>query len=192
MIWYDLVVFVCCLSRVNALFFNLFGRSLPVPRRHTPYFGQPDYRMYELNKRLQQRTEVRECCICLLDYPSWRIHDQTCFICIMPATESIYVAEYVDRRMCSELLDDQRLENWNAIRKLFMGLWFCLLWHSSSELESCLWHSCMDMAVCCSVIVEASCCGYEFSSSVFSYNTTKVYVDNFAKFYSITLSHNTF
>ncbi|XP_050312665.1 LIM domain-binding protein 2 isoform X7 [Anthonomus grandis grandis] len=33
--------------------------SLPVPRRHTPYFGQPDYRIYELNKRLQQRTEVR-------------------------------------------------------------------------------------------------------------------------------------
>ncbi|XP_039281754.1 LIM domain-binding protein 1 isoform X2 [Nilaparvata lugens] len=30
---------------------------VPVPRRHTPYFGQPDYRMYELNKRLQQRTE---------------------------------------------------------------------------------------------------------------------------------------
>ncbi|XP_059476012.1 LIM domain-binding protein 2 isoform X3 [Neocloeon triangulifer] len=30
---------------------------LPVPRRHTPYFGQPDYRVYELNKRLQQRTE---------------------------------------------------------------------------------------------------------------------------------------
>lgn len=26
-------------------------------RRHTPYFGQPDYRVYELNKRLQQRTE---------------------------------------------------------------------------------------------------------------------------------------
>ncbi|XP_044761134.1 LIM domain-binding protein 2 isoform X7 [Coccinella septempunctata] len=34
-----------------------FYRSLPVPRRHTPYFGQPDYRIYELNKRLQQRTE---------------------------------------------------------------------------------------------------------------------------------------
>ncbi|XP_065169651.1 LIM domain-binding protein 2 isoform X3 [Atheta coriaria] len=31
--------------------------SLPVPRRPTPYFGQPDYRIYELNKRLQQRTE---------------------------------------------------------------------------------------------------------------------------------------
>nr|BAO05324.1 LIM-domain binding protein [Bombyx mori] len=29
----------------------------PVDRRHTPYFGQPDYRVYELNKRLQQRTE---------------------------------------------------------------------------------------------------------------------------------------
>ncbi|XP_063222362.1 LIM domain-binding protein 2 isoform X4 [Bacillus rossius redtenbacheri] len=28
-----------------------------VYRRHTPYFGQPDYRVYELNKRLQQRTE---------------------------------------------------------------------------------------------------------------------------------------
>lgn len=28
-----------------------------VPRRNT-YFGQPDYRIYELNKRLQQRTEV--------------------------------------------------------------------------------------------------------------------------------------
>ncbi|XP_014279736.1 LIM domain-binding protein 2 isoform X1 [Halyomorpha halys] len=30
---------------------------VPVPRRHTPYFGQPDYRIYELNKRLQQRTD---------------------------------------------------------------------------------------------------------------------------------------
>ncbi|XP_072941292.1 LIM domain-binding protein 2 isoform X1 [Epargyreus clarus] len=29
----------------------------PVDRRHGPYFGQPDYRVYELNKRLQQRTE---------------------------------------------------------------------------------------------------------------------------------------
>uniref|UniRef100_T1IZ74 LIM interaction domain-containing protein n=1 Tax=Strigamia maritima TaxID=126957 RepID=T1IZ74_STRMM len=29
----------------------------PYFRRHTPYFGQPDYRIYELNKRLQQRTE---------------------------------------------------------------------------------------------------------------------------------------
>ena len=27
-------------------------------RRHTPYMGQPDYRIYELNKRLQQRTDV--------------------------------------------------------------------------------------------------------------------------------------
>ncbi|KAF7283866.1 hypothetical protein GWI33_022900 [Rhynchophorus ferrugineus] len=40
-------------------FGNPYYRSLPVPRRHTPYFGQPDYRIYELNKRLQQRTEVR-------------------------------------------------------------------------------------------------------------------------------------
>ncbi|XP_022905310.1 LIM domain-binding protein 2 isoform X2 [Onthophagus taurus] len=31
--------------------------SLSVARRHTQYFGQPDYRIYELNKRLQQRTE---------------------------------------------------------------------------------------------------------------------------------------
>ncbi|KAG5885916.1 hypothetical protein JTB14_032932 [Gonioctena quinquepunctata] len=38
-------------------FGNPYYRSLPVPRRHTPYFGQPDYRIYELNKRLQQRTE---------------------------------------------------------------------------------------------------------------------------------------
>ncbi|CAN7992223.1 unnamed protein product, partial [Ixodes hexagonus] len=29
----------------------------PYFRRHTPYFGQPDYRIYEMNKRLQQRTE---------------------------------------------------------------------------------------------------------------------------------------
>lgn len=28
-------------------------------RRHS-YFGQPDYRIYELNKRLQQRTDVSE------------------------------------------------------------------------------------------------------------------------------------
>lgn len=27
-------------------------------RRHTPYFGQPDFRLYELNKRLQQRSEA--------------------------------------------------------------------------------------------------------------------------------------
>lgn len=27
-------------------------------RRHTPYFGSPDYRIFEMNKRLQQRTEV--------------------------------------------------------------------------------------------------------------------------------------
>lgn len=26
-------------------------------RRHTPHFNQPDYRLFELNKRLQQRTE---------------------------------------------------------------------------------------------------------------------------------------
>lgn len=26
-------------------------------RRQTPYFGQPDYRIYEMNKRLQQRTD---------------------------------------------------------------------------------------------------------------------------------------
>ena len=29
-------------------------------RRHTPYMGQPDFRIFELNKRLQQRTEVSE------------------------------------------------------------------------------------------------------------------------------------
>lgn len=27
-------------------------------RRHGPFMGQPDYRIYELNKRLQQRSEV--------------------------------------------------------------------------------------------------------------------------------------
>ncbi|XP_014221769.1 LIM domain-binding protein 2-like isoform X3 [Trichogramma pretiosum] len=31
--------------------------SMPVPRRPTPYYGQPDYRFYELNKRLQQRAD---------------------------------------------------------------------------------------------------------------------------------------
>ncbi|XP_022091797.1 LIM domain-binding protein 2-like isoform X2 [Acanthaster planci] len=31
--------------------------SLPFYRRHTPFVSQPDYRIYELNKRLQQRTE---------------------------------------------------------------------------------------------------------------------------------------
>ena len=33
--------------------------SLPFYRRHTPFVSQPDYRIYELNKRLQQRSEVR-------------------------------------------------------------------------------------------------------------------------------------
>lgn len=32
----------------------------PFVRRHTPYFGSPDYRIYEMNKRLQQRTEVSQ------------------------------------------------------------------------------------------------------------------------------------
>ncbi|EEC14560.1 Lim domain-binding protein, putative, partial [Ixodes scapularis] len=51
---------------------SMFGQSMPGGppadpfysspfssyfRRHTPYFGQPDYRIYEMNKRLQQRTE---------------------------------------------------------------------------------------------------------------------------------------
>lgn len=44
---------------------NVMGnQAIPSPMdrpldhgRHTPYFGQPDYRIYELNKRLQQRTE---------------------------------------------------------------------------------------------------------------------------------------
>ncbi|XP_021967815.1 LIM domain-binding protein 2 isoform X1 [Folsomia candida] len=30
---------------------------MSIPRRAAPCFGQPDYRLYELNKRLQQRTE---------------------------------------------------------------------------------------------------------------------------------------
>ncbi|XP_060084748.1 LIM domain-binding protein 2-like isoform X1 [Ylistrum balloti] len=40
------------------------GQPIPSPMdrdhgiaRHTPYMGQPDYRIHELNKRLQQRTE---------------------------------------------------------------------------------------------------------------------------------------
>ena len=34
--------------------------SSPFYRRHTPYMGQPDFRVYELNKRLQQRPEVSQ------------------------------------------------------------------------------------------------------------------------------------
>lgn len=33
-------------------------------RRHTPYFGQPDFRIYEMNKRLQTRTEVSDILLC--------------------------------------------------------------------------------------------------------------------------------
>lgn len=32
----------------------------PFYRRHTPYVVQPEYRIYEMNKRLQARTEVSE------------------------------------------------------------------------------------------------------------------------------------
>lgn len=32
-------------------------RDHGIPGRHAPYMGQPDFRIYELNKRLQQRTE---------------------------------------------------------------------------------------------------------------------------------------
>ena len=31
----------------------------PFYRRHSPYMVQPEYRIYEMNKRLQARTEVR-------------------------------------------------------------------------------------------------------------------------------------
>ena len=41
----------------------------PFYRRHTPYMVQPEYRIYEMNKRLQSRTEVRTStlgvCCCL-------------------------------------------------------------------------------------------------------------------------------
>uniref|UniRef100_A0AAV2MHP2 Uncharacterized protein n=1 Tax=Knipowitschia caucasica TaxID=637954 RepID=A0AAV2MHP2_KNICA len=30
----------------------------PFYRRHSPYMVQPEYRVYEMNKRLQARTEV--------------------------------------------------------------------------------------------------------------------------------------
>lgn len=30
----------------------------PFYRRHTPYMVQPEYRIYEMNKRLQARSEV--------------------------------------------------------------------------------------------------------------------------------------
>ncbi|KAB0342159.1 hypothetical protein FD754_019085 [Muntiacus muntjak] len=32
----------------------------PFYRRHTPYMVQPEYRIYEMNKRLQSRTEGGE------------------------------------------------------------------------------------------------------------------------------------
>lgn len=32
----------------------------PFYRRHTPYMVQPEYRIYEMNKRLQSRTEVSQ------------------------------------------------------------------------------------------------------------------------------------
>lgn len=36
---------------------NPMERDHGMPGRHAPYMGQPDFRIYELNKRLQQRTE---------------------------------------------------------------------------------------------------------------------------------------
>ena len=59
----------------------------PFYRRHTPYMVQPEYRIYEMNKRLQSRTEVRTstlgvcCCLffffflhtpnCARAFPAW-------------------------------------------------------------------------------------------------------------------------
>lgn len=37
---------------------NLLSNALYFGRRHTPFVNQPDYRIYELNKRLQHRAEV--------------------------------------------------------------------------------------------------------------------------------------
>ncbi|CAG0917381.1 unnamed protein product [Notodromas monacha] len=36
---------------------GMHGPYPPPQRRHAPLFGQPDYRIFELNKRLQQRSE---------------------------------------------------------------------------------------------------------------------------------------
>ncbi|OQR72152.1 LIM domain-binding protein 2-like, partial [Tropilaelaps mercedesae] len=47
---------VCLNCGSNPGIFRPFP-SRPPPRHHGPYLGQPDYRIYEMNKRLQQRTE---------------------------------------------------------------------------------------------------------------------------------------
>ena len=47
------------MNSVNSDPFYSSPFSLYSGRRHAPYMGQPDFRIYELNKRLQQRTEVR-------------------------------------------------------------------------------------------------------------------------------------
>lgn len=54
-------IFIFLFYLIGLFLFSAF-RSLPVPRRHTSCFGQPDYRIFELNKRLQQRTEVNSVC----------------------------------------------------------------------------------------------------------------------------------
>ncbi|MBZ3887525.1 LIM domain-binding protein 2 [Sciurus carolinensis] len=51
-----------CQSLLEMILFSdlCFGSSVIVCRmRHTPYMVQPEYRIYEMNKRLQSRTEMR-------------------------------------------------------------------------------------------------------------------------------------
>lgn len=43
----------------NNFFFFIIFRALSAPRRHTSYFSQTENRVHEINKRLQQRSEVR-------------------------------------------------------------------------------------------------------------------------------------
>jgi len=55
-------------SSGGATYFAVENELLPVfeiyhvpfldHRRHTPYFGSPDFRIFEMNKRLQQRSDV--------------------------------------------------------------------------------------------------------------------------------------
>ncbi|CAI9732868.1 Hypothetical predicted protein [Octopus vulgaris] len=47
------------LDREHGIAFGSSNRKILPDRRHTPYnnMGQPEYRIYDLNKRLQQRTE---------------------------------------------------------------------------------------------------------------------------------------
>ena len=73
-------------------------------RRHAPYMGQPDFRIYELNKRLQQRTEVTTL-LNFVNYFSLVMRKPVLCICENKDADQLRGNREADQRLCFRHMD---------------------------------------------------------------------------------------